>query len=452
LSTSDPDQVVHTAELQLAEPVFCCAICNRSFPQKNDGSLLVKQLGIYCVKMNWFQQPVWFQVMENVHKGLAEKEQDPQDPQKERPVGLKFDLKGSNNQAKSKILCGDLSDLRDREMRHMLIEKQLNFKLDNPEAFSRKLSADVSMLMEAGLMDYSLMLWALRPAHESEEQLNQKVCAYMADARQHLQKVRDSTCCNQAEGLMRASWTEEVQATQTAIEQHIAQATDGIDDIETIIHNTNATDIRRRTKLMFALRSTQDVDPAARARIEQAIKHLQNLIDDAKPIIDKAQHIKDYTLEALLGAQVEKLTALSKCLHQIFIDLPPPKRSRSVVLADAKIGTCKYIDKDTGEVQEFEVACGISDVATGWGLYPQLTEIGKTLQCHKSRAADKFKFHTNDWGLSAKPPHLYGARFEESLCLYFNVDRKPRAGETTRYGMHPIRPATYYLGQPSPSP
>ena len=75
------------------------------------------------------------------------------------------------------------------------------------------------------------------------------------------------------------------------------------------------------------------------------------------------------------------------------------------------------------------MACGISDVATSWSsCHPRVTgsvynELGKLLSRHYS-AANNTCLHANDWGISAKPPEIYGARFQESLCLYFGVPRK----------------------------
>jgi len=180
---------------------------------------------------------------------------------------------------------------------------------------------------------------------------------------------------------------------------------------------------------------------------------LGSMVESGVEMTKKAGKARLYSLEAMLGAQVEELKSLAKCLQDVFVAIPPPKRNREIQFADSRIGVCKYRLPGTDTFEEFEVACGISDVATSWSRYPRVTgsvynELGKLLSRHYS-AANNTCLHANDWGISAKPPEIYGARFQESLCLYFGVPRK-RVADAVRCGVLPCKPSAYYLPKPCP--
>ena len=118
------------------------------------------------------------------------------------------------------------------------------------------------------------------------------------------------------------------------------------------------------------------------------------------------------------------------------------------MLMDSKIGVCYYRAPGADHHEEYEVAVGISDVATLWGRYQRVTELGKLLSFHNSRT--QFGLHANDWGLSAKPPSIFAQRFEESLCIYFGCPKALDENEMVRCCMNPSRPANYYCGHEDP--
>ena len=116
----------------------------------------MKVLGIYKAQLHPVQSDVFYMVMEKLGKGL----------QPANPVG-KFDLKGSNNKAKASA-----STKRDRDLREMIRSNKIEFNLTSKNQFSEKLVADCSMLEELGLMDYSLLLFVLRPEVHSVNKLH----------------------------------------------------------------------------------------------------------------------------------------------------------------------------------------------------------------------------------------------------------------------------------------
>ena len=122
-------------------------------------SLLVRQMGIYRIKLNELQKPIYFQIMENVHKGLHQ-----------MGAGFKADLKGSHNTGN-----GTNEGLRDRDLRNYLREGRVQFELADPASFKQKLRDDCEMLSEVGLMDYSLMLWAIKTESVAVEETKLKI-------------------------------------------------------------------------------------------------------------------------------------------------------------------------------------------------------------------------------------------------------------------------------------
>ena len=60
-------------------------------------------------------------------------------------------------------------------MRELLVNGDLRFELDIHADFEARLAADVGVLRSVGLMDYSLMLWALKPEKRSEEELDLEI-------------------------------------------------------------------------------------------------------------------------------------------------------------------------------------------------------------------------------------------------------------------------------------
>ena len=122
----------------------------------------MKVLGIYKAQLHPVQSDVFYMVMEKLGKGL----------QPANPVG-KFDLKGSNNKAKASA-----STKRDRDLREMIRSSKIEFNLTSKAQFSEKLVADCSMLEELGLMDYSLLLFVLKPEVHSVIKLHELLANY----------------------------------------------------------------------------------------------------------------------------------------------------------------------------------------------------------------------------------------------------------------------------------
>ena len=116
-------------------------------------SLLVRQMGIYRIKMNELQKPIYFQIMENVHKGLHQMgagfkacqrfiyvhclhQQGPAswpaatlDPPPQPTAGCQADLKGSHNTGNS---TNTNEGLRDRDLRNFIREGRVQFELADP--------------------------------------------------------------------------------------------------------------------------------------------------------------------------------------------------------------------------------------------------------------------------------------------------------------------------------
>jgi len=409
-------------------------------------SLLVKQLGIYCVQLSWLQQPVYFQVMENVHKGIAQS------------GGLKFDLKGSNNKGKT----GKPDDFRDMEMRNLLVDGDLRFDLDDPCDFRARLSADVATLRSVGLMDYSLMVWALKPEKKSEQELEVDMKAYAGLALEALEGTRGVIkgavmllCSNQG-------WESEsdCDATTSICLQEVDALTESLAEMKgdasyfaSSLRSSDSELAARRASTYETRAVHEQQRTFHRRKVEELVENIRKLLycnnqggcemQCVECIHKKARGSKVYRIDRLIGVHKERLQGLERTLHKVFKQIPPPKRSRNDMLIDAKIGRCYYKEPGSTQYEEFEVACGISDVATLWGKYQRVTELGKLLSCHYS-SSNKTWLHPNDWGLSAKPPHLFANRFEESLCIYFNCELEVQDAELKRCCIPPARPEYYY--------
>jgi len=414
-------------------------------------SLLVKQLGIYKVQLNMLQQPVYFQVMENVHKGIA------------HPGGLKFDLKGSHNKGKT----GEPDDYRDAEMRSLLSSAELRFELDDPDDFQMRLAADVATLRSVGLMDYSLLVWALKPEEQSEQELRGEIKEYASQAAECLVSMTDTIkgaaillsgtrsveeidrnvalCIREANSLNES--LHEMKEESQPGDESGTQASTFMEEQGGVTFRTSSTG-----STSFETKVAAD---HARKRSGGKVRELTDKVRDLlvcnKPrgcgmqcvdcIYKKAKGSKLYGLERQIENHMERLKGLERTLHTVFSQIPPPKRSRYDMLIDSKVGKCFYMG------EEFEVAVGISDVATLWGRYQRVTEFGKLLTCHTSRTTKGLFFHANDWGLSAKPPAVFATRFEEALCIYFGCPKELEESEKARCCVPPKRPPNYYCPQ-----
>jgi len=438
-------------------------------------SLLVKQLGLYKVQIAMIQYPVWFLVMESVHKGRSTK----------GDKSIKFDLKGSNNKGKND------GDYRDREMRKFLLHSlqagaqidldqiRLNFSLTEEQktAFRRNLSRDVRMLTDAGLMDYSLMVWCVeredRGMVKAMKQVEETIAELIAGVKEISDNLsptaRRDNLFGGAEAVEMAMLGDYFEGMVQSFEgmqgMVLNRKADILDPSEIDIQQAKrkesvhwkasdmhqaanktrtseaspvATDLMRSSSSPSIMRSSfspsnltlscdddslrdsgLDLGKDFLSRVKSHspdIEKIDVLSAKLRAALPQAKAMKNHTLEAMLNTQLQTMSALKKGLQDIFLNPEPAKIPESV------IGTCHYTINKNGQEEtyrDFDIVCGISDVATEWGNYPQLTEIGKLISCHDSKAQKGC--HFNDWGLSAKPPEIYGRRFEESLQVYFGV-------------------------------
>lgn len=420
----------------------------------------MRQLGIYRVHLNKIQKPVYFLVMENIHKGLES-----------RGEGLKFDLKGSNNRGKSDAL----NDLRDREIREMRLQGRLRFELEDADKFLETLAEDVAMLREARLMDYSLMVWALKPKHKVEDELRDWMEVFKQKVSTRLARVAE---CLQSPDVHE---DDQMRPRKIAEVQHlISEVEASLSDVDQVMRNERPSspsfDIRQSTD---TTRSTEDVRQSGQRHLRGTILDLERMVhcggnppcalsvldkeEQHRPclycIARKAIKVDIGDLEDELLCQVQRLNRLSSTLKDWFGISTLPQRSRTALLKNTRIGTC-YFTTEEGHEEAFEVVAGIADVATRWGISPALNEVGKVLSRHKSCANTSW-IHANDWGVSAKPPGIYAERFKECMALYFTSDcnaqepewEEARTRKAVRYFFQRAVPDNYYFNRTNvPSP
>lgn len=152
----------------------------------------------------------------------------------------------------------------------------------------------------------------------------------------------------------------------------------------------------------------------------------------------KANKVKLHQAETMLATEGARLQRLIQCLQKLLSYIAPPRRTRRALLEDSVIGSCLY------DGQEYDVACCIIDIASNWSLGTRMTEFGKIFT--RTGGAQRW-LHLNDWGVSAKPPDIYGQRFQHAINSYFMVSRPPReeALEKRWKWCSPLLPADFCL-------
>ena len=302
-------------------------------------SLLMKVLGVYRVRLHPFQSFVYFMVMEKLGKGLAPE--------------LKFDLKGSNNAAKP-----GQETKRDLDLRRMLASGEIQFSLTNPKSFEQKIGGDVAMLQELGLMDYSLLVFVLKPEELSLNELKAFLDQY----------------------------TEQVDRLAETVEKSFGK-TKSVSGLQGRLHDLTKYLAERQTTLTQSVDQAAgeeaheadellDLDPAVVEKVNQVIDNislLQNHDANAKHrgawssfsasssavyrpgtchndcnnsclacLIKKAGKVKQQRAEHLLQAQSASLNNLTQALSHMLMGQGATQQSRSKLLADSVVGKCTW--------------------------------------------------------------------------------------------------------------
>ena len=354
-------------------------------------SLLVKVLGIYKVRLHPLQSDVYFMVMENLGKGLHPR--------------AKFDLKGSNNAAKLNQVT-----LRDRDLRQLQGLGEIDFSITNRASFVEKMQGDASFLRELGMMDYSLLVFVLKPEEQSLRELRRFLTNYQREVH---------TLASTLEGLFGktrvvSTMVERLDETYRDLEQRSALLERGVSPQDDL----NGHDLKRQ----LVNDSIGHITAESRAVCLQVLANIKQLDDcdgarvcnDAcvSCLIRKAGQFKQFKTHHMLATHRASVRALSETLENILLR-ESVTLSRGALLADSVVGTCNFRGAPC------ELACCIIDLASRWDLKSRLTEIGK--MATKSGGATGW-LRCNDWGISAKNPHTYMLRFLRSMEEYFGLE------------------------------
>ena len=118
----------------------------------------------------------------------------------------------------------------------------------------------------------------------------------------------------------------------------------------------------------------------------------------------RCQQLQLHHCADLIFASEQRLRNLANATRSLKPE-PDNLPGREETLSHNYLGTCFF------DGTQYDLVGGLSDIGTEYALYQRLTECGKHMSCHNSQTKC---CHPNDWGISAKPPAIYAARFEES--------------------------------------
>jgi len=157
-----------------------------------------------------------------------------------------------------------------------------------------------------------------------------------------------------------------------------------------------------------------------------------------------AHKVKLHEVEMMLATEAARLERLSGMLKKILAYIPPPRQTRRALLEDSVLGVCEMAvssdinGQQLGVTRKFEVACCIIDTCSNWNMGIKMIEFGKMIS--KTGGCQTWMY-PNDWGISAKPPDIYGIRFKKGISSYFGIHNDDTSSEEElRWGCSPLYP------------
>jgi len=421
------------AEMFLQNSVFD-KYKERMLSGAGDDSFLVKVLGVYRTHVSSLQDSVYFQVLEKLGHGL--------NPE------LAFDLKGSGNR-------GDLKIRKDQLLREMLTaapgsgEERIEFELDEPIHFMETIAKDVQMLEDAKLIDYSLLIFAVKSEEAGMRDLRRQVQDVLTDFEERIVETHHSKAFSVLPEAVKeklSNTVEEVEMGLKNIDENLGTFLEGRITRMPELRETMDDPAQgfQRTHTMGRQEAYDWLNSYCETFLPKEIEQLQKLMRKSSKVhggteieraltlyISSLQLLKEWITRRALAYQHEAKVEERSPLHSKI--RRSGGSSQSLAWGDEGgqlIGRCTHYTpgEDGREVRhDYDVACCIIDIASCWGPDKQLNEIGKSLLGPKGGGGAAGWLHPNDWGISAKPKKMYSLRFKDACFRYLNPEYRSEA-------------------------